>query len=64
MECHPRIVKERTVLRGSTGGASETAILFYCPILGEIVLTGERAEAARRRLKEAQGDARNPFASS
>lgn len=52
------------MLRGSTGGASETAILFYCPILGEIVLTGERAEAARRRLKEAQGDARNPFASS
>ena len=60
MECHPRILKERTVIRGST---SETVIMFYCSILGEIVLTGERAEEARRRLKDAQGDVRNPFSS-
>lgn len=64
MECQPRIVRERTVVRGSSGSQNESAVMFYCPLFGEIVLTGERAEEVRRRLREAQGNERNPFASS
>lgn len=51
MECSARTLRERKVFEGS-GRTTLNAILIYCPILGEITLTGEQAEKALKKLKE------------
>ena len=49
MECTARILRERTTFKGEE---KETAILFYCPIIGEIAFYKDVAERVRKNMKE------------
>lgn len=55
MECHPRVVRERTVVPRISGEKPQTIIQFYCPVFGELILSGDKAREVRQRLKEMQG---------
>lgn len=52
MECTAKVLRERTVLIGSSGGKSESAVQIYCPILGEITLFGDQAKQAIEKIKK------------
>lgn len=49
MECTAKILRERTTFKGEE---KETAILFYCPIIGELAFHKDVAERIRRNIKE------------
>ena len=55
MECTAAVVRERKKIGRFPGDKTEILVQFYCPILGEIVLGGERAERALEKLKERDG---------
>jgi len=52
MECAATILRERKELGRYPGEKSKTVVQVYCPIMGEIVLSEERAEEAIRRIRE------------
>ena len=52
MECTATILRERKALGRYPGEKSKTVVQLYCPIMGEIVLSGEQAEEAIRRIRE------------
>lgn len=54
MECSARILREQKRLGHLAGAKAVTLAQFYCPVVGELVLSGEQAERAR----EHQADAR------
>jgi hypothetical protein len=47
MECTAKILRERKVFSSK---GEEEKILLYCPVIGEIVLSGEDAKKAREKL--------------
>jgi hypothetical protein len=50
MKCSVKVLQERKVYSSSKEGG--TVIKLFCPVMGEIVLTGKAAEDARRRIDE------------
>ena len=52
MECTATILRERKELGRYAGEKSKTVVQLYCPIMGQIVLSGEQAEQAIRRIRE------------
>ncbi|MCK4591384.1 MAG: hypothetical protein KAT86_06490 [Candidatus Latescibacteria bacterium] len=52
MGCTARILRERKQLGRFPGEKSTTVVKVYCPLLGEIVLSGEQAETAVANLRE------------
>jgi hypothetical protein len=52
MGCTARILRERKQLGRFPGEKSTTVVKLYCPLLGEIVLSGEQAERAVANLRE------------
>lgn len=54
MECSVRIVREQKRIAHLYGQKPTTIIQVYCPVLGELVLSGEQAERAIQRIKEAE----------
>jgi len=52
MECTAKVVRERKEYGKFPGDETKTYVLIYCPIMGEIVLSGEQAERAVRKLRE------------
>jgi len=50
MECYVKVLQERKVYSSSREGGS--VIKLFCPVMGEIVLTGKAAEDARKRIDE------------
>ena len=55
MECSVRIVREQKRIAHLYGQKPTTIIQVYCPVLGELVLSGEQAERAIRHIRETQG---------
>ncbi len=51
MKCSARVLREKKVYK-ITGEKILGGIQIYCPLLGEIVLDGKRAEAFYEKLKE------------
>ena len=52
MECSAKILREQQKL-GRLYGQKSTVVEVYCPVLGEIVLSGEQAERAIRNIRGA-----------
>jgi len=52
LQCTARIIRERKQLGRFPGEKGTLMVQLYCPILGEIVLSGERAERAISNLKK------------
>ncbi len=52
MECTAKVVRERKEYGRFPGDPTKTYVLIYCPVMGEIVLSGEQAERALRKLRE------------
>ncbi len=52
MECTARILRERKQLGRFPGEKTATVVQLYCPIIGEIVLSGEQAERIVSNLKK------------
>ena len=50
MDCTVRILKEFKIYKESEG--NPTFVKLYCPIMGEVVLSGEEAENALKKIKE------------
>lgn len=55
MECTAKIVRERKEYGKFPGDEARTYVLIYCPVMGEIVLSGEQAERAIEKLREMEG---------
>jgi len=51
MECTARVIRERKEIGRFPGDKPKTTILIYCPVLGELVLSGEQAEKAIEKIK-------------
>ena len=54
MECTARIIRERTKYGQFAGDQKQTIVQIHCPVLGDIVLSGEQAEQAIQRLRESE----------
>ena len=54
MECTAKILRERKVF--DSRGEGDEKLLLYCPVIGEIVLSGEDAIKAREKLKSRKED--------
>lgn len=54
MECTARILKEIKVFNESEG--NPTYVKIYCPIMGEVFLSGEDAVSAIKRLEEIKSE--------
>ncbi len=52
MECTAKVVRERKEYGKFPGDETKTYVLIYCPIMGEIVLSGKQAEMAVRKLRK------------
>ena len=52
MECTAKVVRERKEYGKFPGDPAKTYVLIYCPVMGEIVLSGEQAERALQKLRE------------
>lgn len=50
MKCSVKVLRERKVY--SFGKKRGNFIKLYCPIMGEVVLTGNAAQEARARIDE------------
>lgn len=50
MKCSVKVLQERKVYSSSRQGGS--IIKLFCPVMGEVVLTGKAAEDARKRIDE------------
>ena len=50
MKCSVKVLQERKVY--SSGKEGGKFIKLYCPIMGEVVLTGKAAQNARTRIDE------------
>jgi len=55
MECAARIVRERTKYGQFAGDKKQTVVQIHCPVMGDIVLSGEQAERAIQRIRENEG---------
>lgn len=55
MECTARILRERTTFKGEK---KEKAILFYCPVIGEIAFYRDVAERVKKNIKEKLSEGR------
>ena len=60
MECTARIVRERTKYGQSAGDRKQTVVQIHCPVMGDIVLSGEQAERAIQRIREDKGKSLSP----
>ncbi len=50
MKCSVKVLRERRVY--SSGKEGGKFIKLYCPIMGEVVLTGKAAQNARTRIDD------------
>lgn len=55
MECSAKIIRERKEYERFPHGKTKTLVQVYCPLFGEIVLSGEQAEKAIKNIRELEG---------
>lgn len=54
MDCTAKVLRQRKTIPGGDK-KSTVYVQIYCPIMGEINLVGERAEAAIKKITEKDG---------
>jgi len=50
MECKVRIIRERKAYSSIPDKEVKKAVIIYCPVLGELAFTGEKAKEISEKL--------------